>query len=120
MIGQGQRSIRAARAVCVACMLFAATHAPAADTESPPLTDGQFHTVSQPAPGTAPAAPATPSLTQPPARRGPSAPQPGAQSRSFGSSRGPQSSAPSMIGDFFGGGSVQITFLPPATPIDSH
>lgn len=121
MMGQGEWCIRAARTACVACALVAAQARGEGAIDDRPLADGQFHAVSQPAPGSTPAAPADQPLTQPPARpRGPSAPQPSAQARSFGSSRGPQSSAPSMIGDFFGGGSLQLFLQAPPTTINSN
>ncbi len=106
---------------CLACVLAMSSPAGAQEQIGEAiLADGQFYSVSQPAPGAAPAAPMDAQPAQPPARpRGPSAPQPSAQARSFGGARGPQSSAPSMIGDFFGGSRLQIFLQPPATTINT-
>jgi hypothetical protein len=106
---------------CLWCMLAMTSPANAEEQVSEAsLADGQFYSVSQPAPGAAPAAPLDAPATQPPARpRGPSAPQPSAQARAFGGARGPQSSAPSMIGDFFGSSRLQIFLQQPATTINT-
>jgi hypothetical protein len=119
MTAAGGRSSIAV-AAWVACALIGLPHDCRGEgLEETSLIDGRFHTVSQPVPGDAPATPTDQPLTPPPRPRGPSAPQPGAQARSFGGARGPQSSAPNMIGDFFGSGGLQIILQPPPIMINT-
>lgn len=107
-----------AAGACAVLMSGAVAHA---DQEPAPLADGQIYNINQPAPSAAPSTQAPLSeLSQPPSRtRSSSTPRSSAQARSFGAARGPQSAAPSMIGDFFGGGSLQIFVQPPSSVINS-
>ena len=91
-------------ALVVACLaMIGPAVARAENPDEFRLVDGRIYSVNQTQPPAADATQPAPA-TQPstPRPRGPSAPQPSAQARSFGGARGPQSSAPSMIGDFFG------------------